>query len=273
MDETTIDFSEAESALSFAFNDMARLASLPLERVIRAEAGSILKACAGMTKVANPEKVEIGARNDALRSLGLTSDRAGSDITINSGRRGPTGRVFARSTGPRSNRRWRRAYGAGYPIGKPENTHWKDRDWTDIQEAIADYERLLEKVLPAAVKSIGLARQSWVQIADSLGIRLEAVPGGHISAAGIQKARQAISSNGRIYVNGRSREERAAEGFFIDLINGLPYGQKVQLPRILYVAMQGRAQYYAENVSLGVFQSLSEIASRYPGFDVTIGVN
>lgn len=272
-DETTIDFSEAESALGFAFNEMARLSQIPIERVIRAEAGSILKACAGMTKVGTPALVEVGARNEALVALGLTSDRAGSAVTINSGRRGPTGRVYAKSTGPRSKGRWRRAYGAGNPVGKPLNTHWRDQDWTDIQEAIADYERQLDKTLPAALKSIGLARQSWVQIADSLGIRLESVPGGRISAAGIQKAREAISRSGQIFVNGRSRAEWAAEGFFIDLINGLPYGQRVGLPRVLFVAMQGRAQYFLESVGHGVFESMSEIASRYPGFEVTPGSN
>lgn len=259
---------------SRALEEMSRTTGLALRKIIIAEAGSILKACAGDTKVATEKTVTQKAINRTLgkTGLGLTKANDPGDISINTGARGTFGRVWVRSPAQRR--------GSGKPfrlagtIGErtlsfsPERYHWRRPAWTDITEAVADAAYQLAKVIPAAKKSIGLARQSWVQIADSLGIRLESVPGGRISASAIAKARAAIASTGRPYTNGLGRRHDEAQSFFVTLVNRLPYGTRIGLDRILAKNINGRVRYFHENMRRGVFDHLSTIARKYPGLDI-----
>ena len=262
----TIDWSDAEYKFGAAMKQMAELTELPLKKVIRAEAGSILKACAGNTKVAQPAKVPGRARSRLIRELGLNR----GDVVIASGVRKAeaAGSIAAVSFGPRSKGRHRYAYGPGNPVGKPRPIHWLDRDWTDIEEARFDYTRKVGQAVAAAMRAIGLSRQSWVQIADSLGIRLETVPGGRISAAGIAKARAAVASDGQFHQNGKSREQEGAERYFVDLINGFPTQQRQGFPVILLRAIRGRQAHFETVLKKGVFDSMEKVAQAFPGFYV-----
>jgi hypothetical protein len=271
MYDVTIDFTEAENALSYAFQEMSKLSNLPIDRIVRAEAGSVLKYCAGATREKQPEQVTPRARAEAIRHLELNR----GDVTINSGFREPekAGRIWARSSGTRSTRRFRMAYGDGLPVGTPTNIHWRRGDWTDIQEAKADYERIAERYMSNAIRSIGLARQSWIQVADSLGIKLEEVPGGHISPSAIARARLATSRYGKEEQNGSSRTSQDPNNFFVEIVNSIPYAARAGMGATLLRAMSGRARYFEESLNHGVFQSLQEISRRYPGFDISAGSN
>ena len=249
--------------------EMARLTELPLKKVIRAEAGSILKACAGDTKVASVEQVSGRARRRVIKELELNR----GDITINSGTSkrgaGTAGRIWAVSHGPRAkHRQYRLAFYNGNPVGVANNIRFTTPDWIDIEEAKQDYVRKIKMALEAAKRSIGLARQSWIQIADSLNIRLESVPGGRLSASGIAKARRALAKDGHPYVNGVSVEAEVSDGYYVDLVNRFPAGGRIGFARILFNAIRNRQKHFERALEVGVFKSEEKVAQQFPGFYV-----
>jgi hypothetical protein len=262
--------------LSGAFKAIARSARVSGEAVLRGEAGIILKTCAGRTKVATQKKADQRSALSVLNKGGL--DLTGSagtqpgDITVNAGWKGPFGRVWVRSPVRRNERLGK--HPARFRLAgqinktsfsfKPERFHWKTGTWIDIVEAAADVAYQMRKAIPAGRKAIGLARQSWVQIADSLGIRLESVQGGGaLSAAGLAKARSAIAATGRRYTNGLSRQERGARAS-ITLINRYPRGRNMGMDRTLAGVLIGRVRFFQQNMRRGVFFSIANTARAYP---------
>ena len=271
----SVDPAELEK-LPTAFRTIARAARVSGEEVLRGEAGIILKACAGRTKVTTVAKADQRSALRVLNKGGLdltgSSGTQPGDITVNAGERGPFGRVWVRSSSQR--RGTGRPFRLAGQINKssfgfrPERYHWKKGTWIDIIEAAADVAYQMRKAIPAGRKAIGLARQSWVQIADSLGIRLEEVKGGgSLSVAGLTKARAAIASNGRTYVNGLSRQERRARAS-ITLINRYPAGRRMGMDATLRSVLIGRARYFEENFRRGVFGSIAKTAKAYPFLQV-----
>ncbi|AKC83770.1 hypothetical protein IMCC26134_15075 [Verrucomicrobia bacterium IMCC26134] len=234
-------------------------APVSMKRVLMAEAGSILKACAGRTKVAPADSITTNERLRIVKDLGLNGGNREGDIYINAGIRGDFGVVWRRTRGRRG---FQQTHSAGL---KPLNRHFGEKTWIDLKEAVADFKIQASKRLPLAKRSAGLARQSWVQIADSLGIALESVPGGGISGAGLAKARAALTSQGRAITNGFSEQEARQQGFMLSLINRLPYGPKAGLDAILQTVLSGRAAYFEQNLSRGVFQDMSKLLRAYPG--------
>lgn len=277
--EFTVPASEI-AKLSRAFHAIARSARVTGEAVLRGEAGIILKACAGRTKVATQAKADLRSARRVLGKSGLDlTGAAGTkpgDITVNAGERGPFGRVWVktrstrelvdRDTGKLGRGRFRLAgqISKGNFTFKPTRYHWKKGTWIDIVEAASDVASQMRKAIPAGRRAIGLARQSWVQIADSLGIRLETVRGGgNLSAAGLAKARAAIAANGRRYANGLSRQERGARAT-LTLINRYPGGRKMGMDRTLAGVLIGRARFFQQNLRRGVFSSIAHTARAYP---------
>lgn len=254
-----------------AIGGLLQFSGQDLRPIIRAEVGSILKACVGDTKVATYEEIELRERVRTLHELGLTAEQ-GSMVQINVGIRGAFGKVwrttgYKRTEGARAGRRGvQQTHDAGM---KPLWRHYGEAAWSEVRTAVSRFREALRLRVPAAKKSQGLSRQSWVQIADDAGIRLESVPGGGASAAAIAKARAAISSNGVRFQNGQAREYLANKSFVIELINRLPWGRKMQLDTILIRNINARARYYQENLSRGVFDKLSTIAKRYPGLRIS----
>ena len=233
---------------------------------LRAEAGSILKTCAGRTKVAKPARAEIDARRMALRKGDAKTDNAERvSVTIgmrDAGAYGKVWRLTGRNPGSRDVFKVQQTHGPNFA---PLNRHYGEESWREIQRVVARFVGALKMARPAIKGAAGLARQSWIQIADDIGIRLEDVPGGTISAAGLAKARRAIATNGRSYKSGEARELGEARRFTIRLTNNLPYGRKISLDRVLVGAIQGRVKFFERNVALGVFKSLEKTLKAYPG--------
>jgi hypothetical protein len=272
--ELTVSASEL-AKLSRAFHAIARNARVAGEQVLRGEAGIILKACAGATKVATAAQTTKRARLRYLRDQQLTGKNSMVPVTVTAGAKRGTvyGRVHLRtSTGY-----WRRTHDAvfrpvaGMPSSrKKRGDHYSDHDWLLLQSTIATVRAGIGPAVAAGRKTIGLARQSWVQIADSLGIRLENVKGGRtfaggtISAAGIAKARAAIASNGNSYVNGLSRTERSQKNIILTLINRYPRNRKAKMDVTLAKVLLGRVSFFEKNLRLGVFRSIADTARAYP---------
>jgi len=232
----------------------------------RAEAGVILKTWAGRTKVATQKAVDISARNRAIRRLDLTR---GGDITVNTGVKGPYGRVFHRT----KSGKYRRTHEAGFrPVsgarGQGNGDHYKRGTWIDLKEAIADVRLAVGRAIPTARRAIGLARQSVVQIADELGLRLETVRGGTLSAAGLAKARAALASNGQHYANGRGVTSKTAQEFSLTLINRYPKGGQLGMDRTLTGVIAGRLKYFERNLAEATFLCAYRTARAYPYLEV-----
>ena len=254
---------QVAAQLSAAIKDIARLTGFSERQVTLAGVGSILKQCAGRTKTANPSQIDIRTRVSVLRRLGFTKMGGAGDITINAGRRGMAGLAWVKTDAGKYKLAGVQAFSGD--SFKPSNRHWKEKTWIDILEAQSESRRQLMNAMPMARKSAGLARQSWIQIADSLGIRLEDVPGGGTSPSALAKARNAIGSNGRYYVNGTAAEqEQAGKSYFVTLINRLPYHAKAGLDLVLAGVLAGRVGLYKRTFANGAFKSITAAAHNYP---------
>lgn len=255
-DEIAGKFSESLRALS-------KLQGFSEKVVTLAETGVVLKTCAGRTKVSAPQKATVRTRVRVLRGLGFTQTNGLEAITINAGLRGAAGRVWFCTRKDKYQLVGQMSDDA--QKFTPSKYHLRQGDWIDVKEAAQDYGIALKRELPRALESVGLARQSWVQMADDLGIILEDIPGGGASPAAIAKARRAIASNGQRYQNGVGQEEgKAGESYFAVLTNRLPYWPKLKFDTMLLTVLAGRASYFQKNVEKAVFASHEATVRAYP---------
>lgn len=249
-----------------AVNEIQRRVGIPLRTVIRSEIGSVLKQVAGDVKVSTQEKADVRSRNKVTRGLGYSGgfgSRADHPITVNSGRRGPSGRVFLLK---KDGSGFRRTHEQGF---SPLNQHYKDVQWADLRDAVADVKAGWRNAIPAGRRAIGLARQSVIQMADAIGIRLETVKGKGASPAAIAKARAAIASDGTPYQNGTGSEVSQGAKYLATLIDSLPYGRKIGIDSAIARRINGRVAFFNENVKRGVFEDIDKTLRAYPGFRVT----
>ncbi len=260
---------EVTAKLSAGLKDIARLTGFSERDVTRGEAGQILKTCAGRTKIARPDQVDARTRKRVLHDMDLTKTTQVGGITINTGTRGQAGLVWVRTNGRSGKGRPYRLAGVqgfkGSPF-TPTNRHWKDGTWIDINEAVNDSGRMMQRMAPLIKAAGGLARQSWIQIGDAIGIKLENVQGGGISPSALSKARAAIASNGQRYINGTASEqqEKDAGRYFVTLINSLPYWPNIGMDRTLAGVLAGRVGLYKRTFADGAYKSIQSAARNYP---------
>ncbi|MBS0328221.1 MAG: hypothetical protein JSR30_00080 [Proteobacteria bacterium] len=260
------DMSNAERNFAAAVDKMSKLTGLDPKKILLAEAGSILKRCFAKTpRPPADAQLVIAGRLKALRALQLTGGKPGTMVTINAGKRAPYGRVFLRT----KKDRFRRTHDDNF---RPLNQHYKDADWELLQNSIHDAKIAVAKVVPQKRAAAGLARQSWDLIAQSLGIRLESVPGGAaVSARALQQARNARVPGDKQRNNGTSRIDENNGKLLITLINRLPYGPKIGFEHTLAAAMAGRAKYMETAIAKGFNGSIEQTARLFPGWTVKTG--
>ncbi len=104
----------------------------------------------------------------------------------------------------------------------------------------------------------GLAKQSWLQLADALGVPIS-VPG-YVNTA--------IPSTGQTYKNVSVSEKATDKGAEISISNAQPTINAIGGAGILQRATDGRSKYFYENMKRGVFNSLKEVARAYPGMKI-----
>ncbi len=260
------DMANAQRNFAAAVDQMGKLPGLDRRAIVHAEAGSVLKRSFQETPKAPSQKtLTLGARLRSLRALKLTG---GGPVSITAGARGSQyGRVFLRK---KNGDGYRRTHDANF---HPLNQHYTDKDWALIRAAINDAKVTVGRVTPEVKASAGLARQSWVLIADSLGIRLESVPGGTVSAGAITSSRAARARGNRQARNGASRIDQDATKYVVTLINRLPYGNKLRFQGILDAAVAGRAKYMATALMKGFTGSAQDVARLFPGWTVKSSSN
>lgn len=271
----TLDASRVVETYSRAFRHLQKLEGISLPTLLTAEAGVILKTWAGRTKVAKQAEIDDRARYVALRSLGATVADKPGDVSINAGIRGPAGMVWIRTKGGRAGKRWGRTSSARpfHLAGRMSADgrfvavyhHFTDRDWAEIQDSVATAAAKIRLETERGNKSVGLARQSVVQIADDLGIDLLRVKGGgNLSAAAVAKARAAMSRNGVTYRNGIGTRAGDNDRSVIDILNRLPYGSKINLGGTLLGVLKGRARYLETAVAKGALDSIRNAQRSFP---------
>ncbi len=254
-----------------ALRRMAQLSGFDQGAVLLGEAGVILKTAAGRTKVATVKQADRRSWNAILGKRGLDVTGAGGtvhgDITVNSGARGTFGRMWVKTK--RGKFRLAGVISENGQSFRPMNYHWRDGTWTDIRELAEDIAIQSRKKIPKGRAAIGLARQSWLQIADALNIDLNAVQGGGtLSAAGIAKARAAIATTGRPHQNGTGTNLNNKEKVVVTLINRLPYGQAIGLDRMLVTVIAGRTGYFNKSYANGAFDSMERAGRAFPWMKV-----
>jgi len=138
--------------------------------------------------------------------------------------------------------------------------------WTaNVMDAVSDVPGAVQRAQETGRRSVGLARQSVVQIADALGIDLLTVKGGGtLSDAGIAKARAALASNGQSYRNGIGLQGGNKVYDHVDLINTLPYGRKIGMDRTLLSVLNGQNKYFEKSYAKGAFDSQRKACAGYP---------
>lgn len=133
-----------------------------------------------------------------------------------------------------------------------ERFHYGNPRWARYQEMLA---QLRNKQIDVRMV-IGRAGQSWVQIADSLGLRINAP----------DYVRNAPSFRGAKRINGVSKKAMSADKLFLEMKNFAPILLgTMDGDRILQTSINGRASYFRKSVEEGVFENVAQVARQYPG--------
>lgn len=233
-----------------------------MKQVIRSESAAILEECVKRTKVAKRDVVKRKVQLTELRKLGLTQTRVKGHSTINAGWRknAPYGRVWlrVRTGGGRGDFILARGPDFSSPSGTGTintrtNGQWARNVASEIAAALGKFPDAIAR----GWENIGLARRSWVQIAESLRLNLRNLADGEAAIAYRAK-----------YYNGAGREHEGSGRYWLDLINKLPYCRRARLDTIISRAINSRTTYFMKNLKKGVFDSLTATSLKYPGLIV-----
>jgi len=277
INKTTVD----HIGFNRAMTEIQRGLNIPLKQVIRSEVGIILKDCAGKTKVVTEDDVIRRAQLKAIKALSYTQAAERGQVTVSAGwrRSSKYGTVWMKAHPGGGKKAYIQARSENFnaPSGKSilrQTTTGPMRAGTamwlaTVQNAVAKVRPAADKAVSMGLKAIGLARQSWVQIARSINIDLNRVPGGNIGWAGLKKAELALASDGKYYNNGTATEQAKTTSFIVSLVNSLPYCRRAKLDSVLIQAINRRTAYFSRNLSNGVFGSAKKIVRKYPGLFVS----
>lgn len=273
----TLDTREVLAATTKTLSELGKLTGFSQRQVLLGFAGVVLKQWAGRTKVATEDEVDRRTRYRAVRDLRYTRAFSRGDVTVNSGYKAAYGRVWIKVRNGNSKNNFVMAKGNGFtaPVGKATFTYFRrstkslggrsGKWFANVADAVADVPPAVQRAQDRGRQSIGLARQSVVQIADALGIDLLTVQGGGtLSANGIAKARAALASTGKFNRNGTGTQGGSGAYDYVTLINTLPYARAIGMDRTLLGVLNGQNKYFAQSYSKGAFDTQERICRAYP---------
>jgi hypothetical protein len=202
--------------------ELAKACDVPPEEALTKETGKVLEQAVKNTKAADTSKIK--SRFDqakfSLQPAGLYSPR----------------------------RKARRHPRRGGKILYNLSYRYPNSLWGAIQTARrADLQRIL--------KARGLAKRSWYEIAEKLGIKIE-VPG---------YVKNAIASTGRTYEDVIGEKIHEAASARIHIENSQPTVNLIGGEEALQKAIDGRVSFFLNNLQRDVFQHLEQIVRKYPG--------
>lgn len=105
----------------------------------------------------------------------------------------------------------------------------------------------------------GLAKQSWLRIAEKWGINVT-VPG---------YVRKAVPTSKKQYDDESARVTRMPNELTYELENSQPTVNAIGGAKALQSAVDGRTEFFHVNMAHGVFDDMANIAKKYPGIKIT----
>lgn len=240
-------------------NQLARELHIAPREAIRFEAGRILQTCVRNT----PSNTAAQMKRTIEKYQAKYNNYAGGIV----GSKAVQNEYPRISIAPRKGHHWwvdrnlagKRTF---YIMkGGNPNLRWSDERWAAYQREEAD--RLADlsvaqQRIPAIKRARGVAKASWLRIAQSAGIDID-VPA---------YVKTAVPSSGDQNI-GEAHEQNEPGGYYIDLINH--YGlliRKLGGERILQSAVAGRINKFEHGVARGVFNDIARAAKAYPGIEV-----
>ncbi len=245
-----------------AGNAIASAAGVTLEQWAEAESAQILSGWAALVSAQTVPQAEVRARTKVLRDAGLTK----GEVTINSGLRGPEGRLYIRAKNGRYMFAGTVAHNAGAFTPNPKR-HFSNHQWEEGQTGVISYQSDAA-IIAMAKRTIGLARQSIIQIGDMLGIALERIAGG-LPGADISRARSAVAGDGQTYQNGFGVRQKSAGAFSIELINRYPNLHQAKIDSALSQVVSSRAELMAETLNGRLGTAAQRVAAAFPYLQVS----
>lgn len=241
---------------------IAKAAQATIEDWAVGEIGIIGKGTAALIRAQTVPAAEKRARNRVLNKLGLTK---GAE-TINSGVRGAEGRVWVRT----KRGKWQLAGIVGHNAGPfiPRNRRLGAGEWGAAKDSVTAYQGQ-SGVIALAKRTVGLARQSVIQMLDAVGIAIERVAGGTgLTPGEIAAARGAVASDGKTYQNGTGRREKTATGFSIEIVNTYPNLAKAKIDVALATVVGQRIAYQGRVLNDKLLASTERVAQAFPYLQV-----
>jgi hypothetical protein len=114
--------------------------------------------------------------------------------------------------------------------------------------------------LERALHARGLAKKSWLYVARALGIPLSTP--GYVA--------KAIPTTGREYPqNITARKQVDQNKITVSFLNAQPTVNAIGGKSALQRAISGRVKFFLTNMKTGVFNSMQEVAKKYPGLKMT----
>jgi len=141
-----------------------------------------------------------------------------------------------------------------------EFQHWSDVRWARWQAALA---KMKEKAIDVAkaVRSSGVAKATWYQIAHALGIESQVKAPGYVQ--------NAVSRDGRVYIHGTARKVDTPQQLFVEIRNDSNLVvSRLNGASILSRAINGRIGYFNKNLETGVFEDIRARVTKYRGIAV-----
>jgi hypothetical protein len=242
-------------------------------QIAKQEIGIILKAAVGRTKVATPRAIDVGARLKANYLSGLSKSRYENEntrISITAG----TSRVKSGFPGlvwlTRRRKDGSRFFVPAGSIGQSGSfsasglLSTKSILYKDANDAAQDYGAAIPKAKALLEGAQGLSAQSWIQIADALGVPPEKIPGGRTGADKIAKTRRAIATTGKHYANGDASYAENSNGFRIVIGNNYPALQKLKFEQMILTLFQQRIKYFNKNFTANINTNMKRLNQKYP---------
>jgi hypothetical protein len=237
-----------------------------INRLVRAEnyytvlatgVAGVLKLAIRNTPEATPKQILRRARRRAAGKAGMQMTRAPEwgMRTINLGVNGPYGRVWLRT--PRD--KWNLVLGPGFARNAH---HVKAGDWIDVKETVEDYRSALKRQLDHGTRARGLARQSWLQCIDAMGVDVDKVPPLYVKVPA--RVRSAMGGGMRRQNGTAIRGQSGRDELTITVINSYPRQADMEFGRILASARDQRTKAMTMELHKGVFDDVKTLERRYP---------
>lgn len=212
-----------------AFNAMcdqlSRLSGVPLEATVLAEVGKVLEQAVKNTKSASVAKIR--ARYEDFVPMGIDA------------------------YSPKRTRHYGNLVGSNLIYYR--KNRYPNELWSRLQ---ARRQQLIDRRRAAR----GLAKKSWWQLAEALGLRIEVS----------EYVPSAIATTGKDYNDTSVARVTNERGVSITITNAQPTANAIGGARALHVAIQGRLKYFSRSCELAVFAEMQKIARQYPGLKIDV---